>query len=182
MTSQNIVFGFIPNFSSVYSVELNCPIAEVFQALNEHERVCRLSSLCSHYELLELDSISLPESTPLSQVSARRYPKAQPSHDTADAVIPSRTLPRQAFKLTETVPIFFIKKDVNLLGTVTMDEAAKVALYESQSDGGIQVWKLREFEDIAGTKTKLTETIQGRCPVFLRPVVQFQTTKGHQYV
>jgi hypothetical protein len=57
------------------------------------------------------------------------------------------------------------------------DEEAKVALYESVTNQGIIVRKLRRMEEIPaangeGPKSRVTETINGTCPGWIRLIVQ----------
>lgn len=184
--------GFTPNFSSTYSVVLDHPISEVFKVIGTsdgHERVSRLSGLCSGFELLRVDTVSIPESSSLSEITVRTLPTnpesdvVDPSTTTALTSAPrTRNLPRQFFKLQETVPLLFglTKTVVHLEGTLTWDVDAQLALYESQSDKGISVWKLRRFEEVEGNKTRVTETIEGICPGWQRIIVQRETTKGHR--
>jgi hypothetical protein len=99
-----------------------------------------------------------------------------------------RNLPRQFFRLQETVPVLFglIKKRVNLSGTLTWDEEAKVALYETYSDTGIVVWKVRMFKEVEGKdgkmSTMVSENIEGRCPPWMQWMVQKEATKAHMCV
>lgn len=59
-----------------------------------------------------------------------------------------------------------VKTRVSLSGTLTWDGNVKIALHESKTKSGIEVmaWKLRRFEEVEVNKTRVTETIQGRCP------------------
>lgn len=66
----------------------------------------------------------------------------------------------------------------------TWDDNAKIALYESVTDQGIILRKLRTMEEIpAGkdgvVKTKVTETIEGTCQPCVRFIVQIVGTKAH---
>lgn len=97
-------------------------------------------------------------------------------------------LSRQAFRLQETIPLFFglIKRTVDIVGTVTWDDDTKVSLYESVTEGqGIEVWKLREFAEVevdGKVMTRVTETIEGKCPGWLRFIVQNEVVKSHKCV
>lgn len=177
--------GFQPNFFSSHSVLLNHPIDEVFQFIGTHkgqERVTKLSALCTRCELLERDTVSIPQATALGDTHVRTQPSALGA-DTQTSEAPTRQLPRQAFSMTEIVPVLFglIQKSVNINGTVTWDEDAKVSLYESVAGSNIFTWKLRVFEEEDG-KTRVSERIEGHCPGLLRSIVQKETTKGHVYV
>lgn len=163
--------GFTPNFTATHTVVLDHPIDKVFAIIGTsegHERVCRLSSLCTAFELLKNDTVALPGDAVLSESHVRQVDLSEGG------------LPRQYFKMTETVSTFMIKTNVHLEGTLTWDEKRKEALYESIAPAnGITVWKLRQFEDLEGNKTRVIETIQGHCPALLRRIVEGQTRKGH---
>ncbi|TCD65846.1 hypothetical protein EIP91_002152 [Steccherinum ochraceum] len=171
---------FKPNFYHEYSVVLSHPIDEVFTILGTdagHERTCRLSGLCTKLELFEKDTVELPVSLPLADVHVRTAPGATSSHPSPQ---PTRTLPRQSFRLTESVPVAFgWHTDVCPTGTFTWDEEGKVALYETLTDGGVHVWKLREFEEAGEGKTRVKERIEGACPWILKSIVQRETKKSH---
>ncbi|KAF9267978.1 hypothetical protein L218DRAFT_955145 [Marasmius fiardii PR-910] len=169
--------SFKPNFFHTYSVLLDHPIIEVFPVLGTaegHERVCRLSSLCSQFELLQKDFVSIPEAASLSQVHVRTAPSA------GEQDAQARKASRQFFTMTESVPLLFglFHTQVHLSGTLTWDENARTTLYETQSDTSLQVWKLREFTE-EGDKTRVTERIEGMCSFLLRSIVQKEAAKGH---
>lgn len=174
-----------PNFTSYYAVLLDRPLSETFPILAERdgfERVTRLSSLCTEFELLKTDTVALSPSTSLSQSSVRTLQGYEASETQEEQV---RVLPRQFFKLVETVPIFFglFKSRVEITGTLTWDEEARVALYESVTNHGIVVWKLRELEELeegGKQRTRVKETIKGRCPGWMRFIVQREADKGHR--
>ncbi|KAK7032279.1 hypothetical protein VNI00_013238 [Paramarasmius palmivorus] len=176
--------AFTPNFHHDYSVILSHPISQVFPILGTsegHERVCRLSELCSGFELLQTDTVTIPQSLALSDIHARTLPSSPLEEQNVFDVGPTRKLPRQFFKLQETVPVLFglIHSEVHLTGTLTWDKDVKTALYESQTEQGIQVWKLRKMEVVEGSKTKVTERLEGVCSKLLRPIVQKEAAKGH---
>ncbi|KAL0955044.1 hypothetical protein HGRIS_003962 [Hohenbuehelia grisea] len=199
-----------PNFTSTYSVVLDHPLEIVFGIIGTEdgaERVTRLSKLCTDFKLLQRDEVSIPEGRALADSHVRGLPSA-PSTTQGDIPLsePTRALPRRFFELQETVPILFgaFKQNVHLHGTLTWDTAARTALYETHSDAmGIDVWKLRMFEevvepashdghaggggegntkasDLPKKRTRVTERIEGNCPSWVRLIVQQQTTKGHR--
>ena len=89
--------------------------------------------------------------------------------------------------LREDVPVLFglITKKIEINGKQTWDPDAKVALYESVTEMGIEVWKLRKFEEIeenGARKTRVSEIIRGRAPALMRFIVQKETTRGHRCV
>jgi hypothetical protein len=46
--------------------------------------------------------------------------------------------------------------------------------------GPVNVWKLKRFEEVEeGKKTKITETIQGKCPALTSFIVQKEARKAH---
>ncbi|KAJ4477388.1 hypothetical protein J3R30DRAFT_212746 [Lentinula aciculospora] len=177
--------GFRPNFSCSHSVVLPHPIAQVFTMLGTaqgHERVCRLSKLCTNFELLNSDTVSLPANGALSDNHVRTTSSSDSgSAEAQNTSRDARILPRQAFTMTETIPLVFglFKNDVVLNGTLTWDDTAKLALYETESSNGVQVWKLRTFEEVDADATRVSERIEGICPRWLRPIVQREASKGH---
>ncbi|KAJ3847379.1 hypothetical protein EV368DRAFT_51289, partial [Lentinula lateritia] len=177
--------GFQSNFSCSHSVVLPHSISEVFTTIGTtqgHERVCRLSKLCTNFELLNSDTISLPTKAALSDSHVRTLPTSDSrTAEAQNASEDTRTLPRQAFTMTETIPLLFglFKNDVILNGTLTWDESASLALYETESNNGVQVWKLRIFEEVDANSTRVSERIEGVCPQWLKAIVQREASKGH---
>ncbi|KAJ3830054.1 hypothetical protein F5880DRAFT_1469228, partial [Lentinula raphanica] len=180
--------GFRPNFSCSHSITLPHPISKVFPILGTvhgHERVCRLSKLCTHFELLDSDTVSIPAGAALAESHVRTLPSSEEmpgtGFDSVTATRTTRTLARQSFTMTETIPLFMglLKNDVVLRGTLTWDEDARVALYESESSGGVQVWKVRLFEEVDEDSTRVSERIEGLCPRWMRWIVQREADKGH---
>ncbi|KAE9402891.1 hypothetical protein BT96DRAFT_855197 [Gymnopus androsaceus JB14] len=190
--------GFKPNFSCAHSVTLPYPLGQVFTTLGTsegHERVCRLSKLCTEFELLGEDTIAIPRGAGLGEVHVRTLPSdptaanitassssKQPENEDAEST--HIFLTRQSFTMTETVPLMFglFKSNVILNGTLTWEANASpnlVALYETMSNSGIQVWKLRTFEEINADTTKVSERIEGVCPKWLKGIVQKEAEKGH---
>jgi len=175
-----------PDFTSKYSVLIDHPIAQVFPILahgDSLESVVRLSALCSGFQLLHPDTVQLDAFTPLSKSHLRTKPAYQHIPDTLSEGL---VLPRQSFSLEETVPILFglTQKKVEIQGTLTWDDDAKVALYETLA-GDVETWKLKEFvevEEDGKVKTRVTETIEGRCPWWMKSFVQKVVTKSHRCV
>lgn len=148
------------------------------------ERVVRLSDVCVAFELRDKDAVVLPTSDdtpqPLEACRVRTLPSAPPGADG-----PSLALPRRAFMLREAVPVLFglYTKTVEINGKQTWDADAKVALYESATDMGIQIWKRRRFEELTENgvvKTRVSETIRGRAPPWLKYIVQKETSSLHR--
>ncbi|KAL1666861.1 hypothetical protein GGF50DRAFT_87134 [Schizophyllum commune] len=179
--------GFTPNFFSEYSVVIDRPRDEVFNMIGTAvgaERVTRLSDMCTRFQMLKQDEVSLASGDALKD-SAMRTQAAVVSREGIANEEPANTarhLPRQHFSMTETISLLFnlIKHDVLIVGTLTWDTSARVALYESEADQGVLVWKLRTFEEVEGGKTRVNERIEGKCSALLRPIVQRETTRGHQ--
>ena len=183
--SPNDNYGFEPNFSFSHSIIIDAPIADVFSIIGTSvgvERVARLSGICSAFTLLKADTVTVPSPVSLADTHVRltSSSEAQPPSSS------ERLLPRQFFALTETVDVLFglIKTSVSLAGTLTWDEEAKLALYESESTSGnsVKVWKLRRFEEVEGNRTRVSETVQGRCPFWITSIVRKEGTSQHLYV
>ncbi|KAG5730955.1 hypothetical protein E4T56_gene7138 [Termitomyces sp. T112] len=180
MSSHLPAPGFEPNFFSDYSIILDHSVADVFTVVGTsagHKRVTRLSTMCSGFELLHNDTIAISQASSLKDVSVRTASSAE------NEETPMRVLPRQFFVLQETAPVLFglLKVQVTLAGTLTWDEEFKITLYESKPKSGLEilVWKRRVFERLEEKRTKVTETVRGKCPVWLRGIVQRQTRSGH---
>lgn len=163
---------------------LNHPIDEVFNVLGvgDHmERVVRIYDLCNGFELGVQDTVATPDRAPLAQSSVRTLPSARADQGT-DA------LPRRAFVLQEAVPVLFglVTTNVRIAGVQTWDPTARVALYESLTDGSVAVrtWKLRRFEeeldDMGVKKTRVEEFLRIRAPALFKSVVQKEASKGHR--
>ena len=171
------------NFRSDYSVVLNHPLAHTFPVLahgDQIEKVARLSDLCTDFELFESDKVSTPGTAPLAESRLRTEPPLTDIATSGPGV-----LPRQYFRLQETVPLLFglAHTKVEITGTQTWDDNTRVALYETVTDQGIFVWKLRVFKEIeedGERKTSVIETIKGTCPGWMKPIVQRETAKGHK--
>ncbi|KII85165.1 hypothetical protein PLICRDRAFT_116899 [Plicaturopsis crispa FD-325 SS-3] len=169
--------SFKPNITSAHEVVIDRPMSTVFPMLahgDTMEKSVRLSDLCTDFQLLKRDNVRLPGSDTLSKSHTRTLPASEDGSG----------LPRQYFRLEETVPLIFgLTRKVEITGTLTWDDDAKVSLYETSADQGILIWKLREFEEFEEggmTKTKVRETIEGRCPTWLRLIVQKETSRSHR--
>ncbi|KAL1753058.1 hypothetical protein FB107DRAFT_218620 [Schizophyllum commune] len=179
--------GFTTNFFSEYSVVIDRPRDEVFNIIGTAagaERVTRLSDMCTRFEMRKQDEVSLALGEALKNSAMRTQAAVIAGEGIAneEPANTARHLPRQHFSMTETIPLLFslIKRDVLIVGTLTWDASACVALYESEADQGVLVWKLRTFEEVEGGKTRVIERIEGKCSALLRPIVQRETTQGHQ--
>ena len=170
------------NFTSTHQVSLPYSISTVFPVIGTsegHNRVVRLSSLCSQSDTQQKEFVALPRGASLATASVRTDPPADPS----DAAFSNTVLlPRQHFTLTEQVPIVFslVTKAVHIEGTLTWDEGARIALYESQTKLGVTIWKLRRFYETKEGGTKIVETIEGNCAGWMKHIVQGQTRKAHR--
>lgn len=164
------------NFHSDYSVVLDHAISTVYPVLahgDQIERMARLSDFCTDFQLFNSDVVSTPDSAPLAESRLRTEPTS------------SAGLPRQFFRLQETIPLVFglAKTKVEIVGAQTWDETAKMALYETVTDQGIVVWKLRQFKEIeedGKKKTSVIETIKGKSPGWMQLIVQREAAKGHK--
>jgi len=195
-----------PNFFSDYSVVLSVSLQGAFAILGTsagHERVCRLSKLCTAFELTQRDKVVLPLATYPDGKALRdvgvRTTSTTVGTQTEDATGQGYIITRQHFTMEETVPLIFglLKSKVQLTGTLSWDESALSALsatspspasntlealYETVSDGGIVVWKLRTFsqEGDDPNKTRVTERIEGSAPFLLKWIVQSEAVKAHR--
>ncbi|KAF9456755.1 hypothetical protein BDZ94DRAFT_318522 [Collybia nuda] len=184
MSPETPHLGFEANFFSDYSIILDHPITEVFSTIGTskgHERTTRLSGLCSEFELQHHDTVSIPQNTLLVETNTRSLDSSLRLTSEYDAESLTRQIDRQFFTLQETVPVAFglLHVKVKISGTLSWDEKSKVALYESKTDSGILIWKSRVFEKIDDKRTRVSEKIRGKCPSWLRIIVQSQTLKGH---
>ncbi|KAJ6471192.1 hypothetical protein DFH09DRAFT_480318 [Mycena vulgaris] len=165
--------SFKPNFDSEFSVTIQKPLSTVFPILGTNEGLgphILLSSLASDFQALTRDSVAVDGN--LEDAFVRTAPAGE-------------GFPRQAFQYKETIKIIpgltFLDVVVNLQGTFTWDEARKVALYETSSDKGVVVRKIRLFEEVdGGAATKVSETINGQCPILLQPLTQKTARDAHK--
>ncbi|KAJ7153554.1 hypothetical protein C8R43DRAFT_1126833 [Mycena crocata] len=163
--------NFKPNFDSDFSVTIQKPLSTVFPILGTSEGLgphILLSSLASDFQALTADTVTVDGK--LEDAFVRTAPAGD-------------GLPRQAFKYKETVKIIpgisLFDVVVNLEGTFTTDEANNLALYETASDKGVVVRKIRRFEEVDGA-TKVTEHIDGQCPVLLQLITQKTARDAHK--
>lgn len=172
--------GFQANFFHNYQVTISRPISVVFSIIGTShgaERVTLLSRLANTFELEQADTIAIPARASLEDLHVRTLP-APTREDESDSS--KRFLPRQFFEFSESVPLLGrMSYNVRMHGTLTWDEYARVALYETRSHTGILVWKLRIFEEVDSNTTKVIETIRGLCPGWLKPIVQKTTIAEH---
>ena len=165
------------NFTTAYTVTLPQPLSTVFPVLaygENIERSIRCYGFCTDFELYHADAAQLPADKPLVDSQMR-------------LVAPSAAggLTRQWFRMQETIPLLFglYKQKVEVVGCQTWDEEAKAVLYESVTDQGILIWKLRTFEEVddGGVKTtKVTEVIKGTCPGWMKWIVKREATEAHK--
>lgn len=176
--------GFTPRYTTDHTVVLAHPVSVTFPRLgcgDTMEASVRLSDLVSRFDLIKSDMVAIPSTLDLSKASVRTLAAS------ANAGEGERLLPRQFFHLEERIPMMFglIKQTVRINGTLTWDEDAKVALYESLEESqGILIWKLREFEEFEEDgvmKTRLKESIQGYAPKLLVGIVEKKTRESHMY-
>jgi len=195
-----------PNFFSTYSVILPVSLQTAYRMLGTdvgHDRVCHLSKLCTSFELLGKDEVSLPvsnypEGKKLSDVGVRTAAATSfdPSNDGLTKTGSAKTFKRQHFTMEKTLPIIFglFKKKVKIVGTLTWDDSVLSSsesseddspaevLYESLSDsGGVLIWKLRTFDKVYGepNKTRVTERIEGWAPARLQSIVRKELVADH---
>ncbi|KAJ3496014.1 hypothetical protein NLJ89_g10539 [Agrocybe chaxingu] len=207
--SQPLKTDPAPNFFSTHSVLLSAPFEEVVHVLGrggEHDRVGRLSPLCTKVELSQQDHVRLPvpaypDGTRLRDIAVRT---AKPEEEGVQGTEDSKpTITRQHFEMEESVPVLFglFKTKVRIKGTVSWDENAFNAamaslesgsdapveletLYESETEStGILTWKIRTFERVLNNgdeKVKVSERIEGWSPTLIRWVVESKAAKTHR--
>ncbi|KAJ7497630.1 hypothetical protein FB451DRAFT_1550452 [Mycena latifolia] len=169
--------NFKPNFDSEFNVTIQKPLSTVFPILGTNEGLgphILLSSLASDFVALTQDNVTV--SGNLEDAFVRTAPAVAAG---------AGTFPRQNFKYKETIKIIpglsFLDVVVNLQGTFTWDEDKNLALYETSSDKGVVVRKIRRFEEVdGGAATQVSEVINGQCPLLLQPVTQKTARDAHQ--
>ncbi|CAL1712110.1 unnamed protein product [Somion occarium] len=169
------------NFTSEYSVTINCPISEVFPILGHGDKmkeVVLLYDRCPEFKYLNTDSVPRPTWEPTPPANFAREAPSVPS----DGVQP--TISRQFFTLYEEVHILpGVVKRVEINGAQVWDVDAKIALYESTTALGVTVWKFKkfeEFEEDGKRRTRVSERILGKCSRWVRFIVQSETQRGHR--
>ena len=170
------------NFTSDYSIVIDHPISEVFPVLGHGDKmkeVVLLYDSCPEYVYLECNRVPKPSWEPTPPANFTPSAPALPEGD------PQPSIPRQMFRLYEEVHIFpGLTKRIEINGAQVWDDDAKVVLYESSTEMGVHVWKLRKFEEIDGDNgkkvTKVTENIYGKCSWWLKSIVQSETRRGHR--
>ncbi|KAI0074241.1 hypothetical protein K474DRAFT_1665672 [Panus rudis PR-1116 ss-1] len=144
------------------------------------ERAVRLYDRCVGFTYLERDAVERPSWDPSPPVLFSQH---TPSADSKAE--PTTTIPRQFFRLYEAVNILpGVVKKVEINGAQVWDEQVHIALYESRTAVGVFVWKLKKFEEVVGDggkrQTRVTESIRGECPWYLKAIVQTETRRGHK--
>ncbi|KAJ7350672.1 hypothetical protein DFH08DRAFT_115071 [Mycena albidolilacea] len=178
--------SFTPNFTAEHSVVLPHSLQTVFDRFGSGETLedsVRLSDLCSTFRLVTKDHVTLSKDQSLGEVRCRGL-QASSEPVSSDG---ERSLMRQFFVLQEVVPLLcgLYQHTVTIAGCLTSDRERNVALYETSAAGGILVWKLRTFEELAPSegdgqvRTKVHERIQGRAPLLLRSTVEKETRRAH---
>jgi hypothetical protein len=185
--------SFTPSFTSERTVILPHDIKTVFDKLGRGEAIepsVRLSDLCTMFRLTMRDYVALKEEE-LGQVRCRGLPPAPSGEPAGESEGDGeRVLTRQFFVMQESIPLLFglYTHITTVAGCFTSDPARKAALYESSAFGGILVWKLRTFEELAlnegeaGAKTKVSERMEVRAPILVRGIVEKETRRVHAYV
>ncbi|KAJ7876086.1 hypothetical protein B0H14DRAFT_2714535 [Mycena olivaceomarginata] len=150
--------SFTPNFTAEHSVVLPYSLQAVFDKFGSGETLedgARLSDLCSTFRLTTKDYVTLSKDQSLAEVRCRGLQASSEPHT------------------------------VTISGCLTSDRERNMALYESSAAGGILIWRLRTFEELAPSegdgqaRTKVHERIQGRAPMLLRSTVEKETRRAH---
>lgn len=170
------------NFTSEYSVTINHPISKVWPVLGHGDTmkdVVLLYDNCPEFNYLEKDRVPRPSWEPVPPANFSRNAPTLNDDDT------NPSIPRQFFRLYEEVHVLpGVTRRIEINGAQVWDDEAKIALYESATEMGIVVWKLKKFEEVdeeSGHKaTKITEHIHGKCSWWLKVIVQSETRRGHK--
>ncbi|PBL03400.1 hypothetical protein ARMGADRAFT_1004146 [Armillaria gallica] len=188
MASTSTVPQAEPNIFSKHTIVLDHPVSKVFTVLGTAKNQEKITRACSSslpvtaFKLLNKDVVAVPRNTPLSEIhDARDLPAAQEFESESKG---ARQLPRQSFAFTETQHLLCraMSWNVRIEATLVWDEEEMTTLYESRVTGrdDLRTWKLREMEEIeGGTKTKVTETLEGVYPGWRRKLVQKKTRQAH---
>ncbi|KAK0223425.1 hypothetical protein IW262DRAFT_825546 [Armillaria fumosa] len=190
MASTSTVPQAKPNIFSKHTIVLDHPVSKVFPILgtakNQEKitRACSSSSPVTAFKLLTKDVVAVPRNTPLSEIhDARDLPAAQDFESESKG---ARQLTRQSYVFTETQHLLCraMSWNVRIEATLVWDEEEMTSLYESKVTGrdDFRTWKLREMEEIeGGTKTKVTETLEGVYPGWNRKLFQKKTRQAQVY-
>ncbi|KAJ7453734.1 wax ester synthase-like acyl-CoA acyltransferase domain-containing protein [Mycena latifolia] len=188
-----------PRFTSVYSVDLACPIEAATSVLlpADSPAIARFlvgtrdSSLelaadyihhSTDYVRLDVPSAFATDALPL--LSALESVR---NGDTdGQGVTP--VLQRDCFTVVERLPILFglVHQTVTVKSWQVLDLSRRTSVYESIIQGaGVHVWKTRELIDLGvdgnGTRcTRVTETLRGLCPWLLQSVVKKNSVATHR--
>lgn len=177
-----------PNIFSKHTIVLDHPVSKVFPVLGTAKNQEKITRACSSslpvtaFKLLTKDVVAVPRNTPLSEIhDARDLPAAQEFESESKG---ARQLPRQSFVFTEAQHLLCqaMSWNVRIEATLVWDEEELTTLYESKVTGrdDLRTWKLREMEEIeGGTKTKVTETLEGVYPGWRRKLVQKKMRQAH---
>lgn len=163
------------NFCNTHSVILDHPLSTVFPVLahgDNIERLVRSFGLCTDFELYDADTVQTPSDAPLIESQVRTL-TTSPSG-----------FRRQFFRMEETIPLLFglFYHSVNVFACQTWDEASKTSLYESVTQQGIIIWKLRTMEEIevdGAMKCRVTEDMRGFSPWMMKMLVERMAVRTH---
>ncbi|KAJ7807879.1 hypothetical protein B0H14DRAFT_2872034 [Mycena olivaceomarginata] len=178
--------SFTPNFTAEHSVVLPYSLQAVFDKFGSGETLedgARLSDLCSTFRLTTKDYVTLSKDQSLAEVRCRGL-QASSEPVSSDG---ERSLTRQFLRAarSRTSALWAVSAHRDDSGCLTSDRERNMALYESSAAGGILIWRLRTFEELAPSegdgqvRTKVHERIQGRAPMLLRSTVEKETRRAH---
>ncbi|KAK0469576.1 uncharacterized protein EV420DRAFT_43536 [Desarmillaria tabescens] len=177
-----------PNIFSKHTIVLDHPVSKVFPVLGTAKNQEKITRACSSslpitaFKLLNKDVVAVPRNTPLSELhDACDLPAAQEFESESKG---ARQLPRQSFAFTESQYLLCksMSWNVRVEATLVWDEEEMTTLYESKITGrdDYRIWKLREMEEIeGGTKTRMTETLEGVYPGWNRKMFEKRTRQAH---
>ncbi|KAJ7102851.1 wax ester synthase-like acyl-CoA acyltransferase domain-containing protein [Mycena epipterygia] len=186
-----------PQFSSVYSVVLSCPIEAAVPVLfpedapaiarflvGTRDSSLKLAADFIHHstDYVRLDRAAFA-SDALPVISA-----LEPCDKCGDDDDTAPVLQRDCFTVIERVPMLYglLHQTVTVKSWQILDPSRRVAVYESIVQGaGVRVWKTRELEDLgideSGTRrTRVNETLRGVCPWLLQGIVTKDSAATHR--
>ncbi|KAJ7199124.1 wax ester synthase-like acyl-CoA acyltransferase domain-containing protein, partial [Mycena pura] len=188
-----------PQFTSVHSVDLACPIEAVTPVLlpanspaiarflvGTRDSSLKLAADYIHHstDYVRLDVSSAFSADALPLISALESVGKNDMDGHGGAPV----LQRDCFTVVERLPMLFglLHQTVTVKSWQVLDLSRRVSVYESVVQGaGVRVWKTRELVDLGvdgnGTRrTRVAETLKGICPWLLQSVVKKDSVATHR--
>ncbi|KAJ7484975.1 wax ester synthase-like acyl-CoA acyltransferase domain-containing protein [Mycena galericulata] len=193
-----------PQFTSVYSVELACPIEAAAAVLlpadspaisrflvGTRDASLKLAADYIHHgtDYVRFDvAAAFASSDALPLISTLEPVDKNDIDDGGSGCAAPILLQRDCFTVIERLPMLFglIHQTVTVKSWQVLDPARRVSVYESVVEGaGVRVWKMRELVDLGGDsekgtrRTRVDETLRGVCPWMLQGVVKRDSVASH---